>query len=176
MPVEILTYNPGFERSSEALGTPNSGWNAFFDSCTPNTVTTSPDTGSRCCEMVAIGANSYIGMNEFWDVDTKLRVYTPYTATWRVKVQTTGNYSPRIQNADGSDETFGGSRSITAGVWTTITIPNCIFTSWVADTKELTFRLEKDAGTYSGETIYYDTMSFTYEAPAVRADYSKFPK
>jgi len=176
MPVEILTYNPGFELT-DAIGTPSSGWQAFFSSCTPTRVTTQFRSGVASAQLVAVGANSYIGLQEFWDVDDiDMIIRLPYTASWYVRVPTATDYIPKCANANGDWEYAGSTTAISANTWTQVTVPNVIPTTWVTNAHELVFRLDKSAGTFSGETIFYDDMSFAYESPAIRADYSAFPK
>lgn len=143
-----LVTNPTIE-------TNDTGWGPFFSSCTSARSTAQFHNGAASLALAAVGANAYIGVNEF---PLNMVVGVTHTASWWVRVPTTATYTPVIQNANGDWSFSGSSGSITADTWTQVTVASIIPTTW--DTShDVAFRLNRSTGTYSGETVYFDDLS-----------------
>lgn len=148
--VEQLPSNRDFESDITA-------WWPFFDSCTLARTTSSPIDGSGSLALTAVGANTYIGVNR--EAAFTLTPGTEYTASWKVSVPDSATYTPIIQDAAANWQFSATPVALTANTPTTVTVT---FTppSWTAGW-ELTFRLDRSTGTYSGDVVKYDTMSVT---------------
>lgn len=148
--VEQLPSNLGFEVDI-------AGWWPFFDSCTLARTTSSPITGTGSLALTAVGANTYIGVNR--EAAYMPTVGTEYTASWKVSVPDSATYTPIIQDAT-ADWAFNGTPvALTANTPTTVTV-TFTPTSWTPGW-ELTFRLDRSTGTYSGDVVKFDDMSVT---------------
>lgn len=151
-----LVANRGFE-------TDLANWAVFFSSCTIARSTAQARSGVASCALTASGANNYIGINE-----TALDIVAgnSYATEWWVRVPTGGIYTPHIQPANGGWDRFGSAVELFANNWTLLEV-DFVAGAWTAGATDLTFRLDRSSGTYSGEVVYFDDMSLQDAAAGV---------
>jgi hypothetical protein len=152
--VPELVTNPTIEVN-------DTGWQPFFSSCTTARSTTQAHGGTASLSLVAVGANSYIGVQEF---TFDLSEGATYTASWWVYLPVSSNYTPIIGDANGDWERAGSLTAITANTWTQLTVASFSAGPWVAGSDEFIFRLNRASDNWSGQTLYWD--DFSVDSPA----------
>lgn len=156
-----LVDNEDFEITSIAM------WGPFFSSCTIARSTAQAKRGLGSLECTAVGANAYLGVNAF-NVDD---IYEGevMTAEWWVYPPSAPTVTPVIQDAGGDWSRSGTPVALTANAWNQLKVIDFAVGPWVIGSDELTFRMNKGAGTWSGEVAYLDVIRlFARDVPVVR--------